>query len=85
MGMKTTKITKISIQNDNKGRPNSKFRSWNKKNNNKTTTCAKQKSNKIQLQKGYKTRLWQENVSKTNVEQTKSNGELYFYLYPLGI
>jgi hypothetical protein len=30
------------------------------------------------------TRLWCKIVLKTNVEQTKHNGKLYFYLYPLG-
>jgi hypothetical protein len=39
-------------------------------------TCAKQKFNKILLQ--------QKNVPKTNVEHIEGNGELYFYLYPLG-
>jgi hypothetical protein len=31
-----------------------------------------------------KTRLWQENIPKTDVEQTKSNEEFYLYLYLLG-
>jgi hypothetical protein len=31
------------------------------------------------------TMLWQKYVPKTSVEQTKGNGNLYFYLYPLGI
>ncbi len=35
--------------------------------------------------KEYKTRLWQENIPKTNVEQTKNDVKLYLYLYPLGI
>jgi hypothetical protein len=32
-----------------------------------------------------KTKLWQENISKSDVELTKSNGEFYLYLYRLGI
>jgi len=39
---------------------------------------------KKQKQKQNKTKLWKENVPKTNVEQTKGNGESYHYLYPLG-
>jgi hypothetical protein len=31
-----------------------------------------------------KQRLWQENVSKTNVKQTKGNERSYPYLYPIG-
>jgi len=31
MGMKTTKTTWFFNQNENKGRPNSKFKTWNKK------------------------------------------------------
>ncbi len=66
--------------------PNPKSRSWNKKNTNKNMTNAKQKFNWIFLQEWNKniTKLWQENVPKTNVEQTEGNGELYFYLYLLG-
>jgi hypothetical protein len=30
------------------------------------------------------TKLWQENVPKTNVEHIESNENIYFYLYPLG-
>jgi hypothetical protein len=44
-----------------------------------------QKSNKLLLQIRNKTRLWQENVPKINVEHTKNNGEFYFYLYPSNI
>jgi hypothetical protein len=33
--------------------------------------------------KNNKTKLWQENILKINVEHTKSNGEFYFYLYLL--
>jgi hypothetical protein len=57
------------------------------KTKNKNITCVKQKSNKILLKarNKKKTRLWQENVLKTSVEQTKSNKESYLnYLYPLG-
>jgi hypothetical protein len=84
MGTKITKIIELFTQNKNKGRPNSKFISWNKKNKNKNTKCVKQKSNKILLQKINKTKLWQENVPKNDVEQIEGNGEFYFYLYPLG-
>jgi hypothetical protein len=31
-----------------------------------------------------KTRLWQENIAKINVEQTKGNKKFYLYLYLLG-
>jgi hypothetical protein len=31
----------------------------------------------------WKQSLWQENVPKTNVEQTKGNGRSYPYLYPI--
>jgi hypothetical protein len=79
MCTKTTKIIRFFTQNKNKGKPNLKFKLWNKKN--KNMTCAKQKSNNISLQN--KTRIWQEIVPKTNVEHTKGNGELYLYLYPL--
>jgi hypothetical protein len=43
------------------------------------------KSNKILLQKRNKNkiRLCQDNIPKTNVEQTKGDGE--FYIYLLGI
>jgi hypothetical protein len=39
----------------------------------------------ILLQEGNKnrTRLWQENIPKINVEQIEGNGKFYFYLYPL--
>jgi hypothetical protein len=49
-------------------------------------TNAKEESNKILLQgrNKNKTRLWQENMPKTNVEQIKGNEEFYLYLYPLG-
>jgi hypothetical protein len=45
-------------------------------------TCARQESNKILLQEQNKnkTRLWQENVSKTSVEHIKGNGKFYLYL-----
>jgi len=46
----------------------------------KNTTYAKQKSNKILLQRRNKTRSWQENVPKIGVQQTKGNGEFYLYL-----
>jgi hypothetical protein len=46
--------------------------------------CAKQKSNKILLQRINKTKTWQENVPKTSVQHTKGNGEFCLYLYPLG-
>jgi hypothetical protein len=82
-GMKTTKSIRFSNQNKNKWRLNSKFKSWNKKNKNKNTTCAKSKSNKVLLQRRNKTRLWQENVPKIGVEQIKGNGEFYLYLYIL--
>jgi len=83
MGTKTTKTTNFFIKNNNKGKPNPKFKSWNKKN--KNTICAKQESNKILLQRRNKTRIWQEIVLKTNVEHTKGNEKFYLYLYPLGI
>ncbi len=79
----TTKIIRFFSPNENKGMPNSKSRSWNKKNKNKNTTCAKQDSNKIILQRKNKTRLWQKNVPKIGVEQTKGKGEFYLYLYSL--
>jgi len=48
-------------------------------------THANQTSNKVLLQgQTNKTRLWQENIFKINVEHTKSNGEFYFCLYLLG-
>ncbi len=31
-----------------------------------------------------RTKLWQENIPKTNVEHIESNEEFYFYLYSLG-
>jgi hypothetical protein len=60
-------------QNENKNWPNLKSKLWNKKTRtrhvrNKNPTifyCKEEIKNK--------TRLWQENVPKTNVEQTKSN------------
>jgi hypothetical protein len=71
-------------ENNNKSNPKSWL--WNKKKKNKNTTHVKQKSNIIFLQgrNKNKTRLWQENVPKTGVEQTKGNREFYLYLYPLG-
>jgi hypothetical protein len=42
---------------------------------------SKKQSNKKILQRGNKIRLWQENVPKTDVEQTKGNGKFYFYFY----
>jgi hypothetical protein len=42
----------------------------------------KLKINKTKKQK--KTKLWEENVPKISVEQTKGNGESYHYVYPLG-
>jgi len=73
-------------QDKNNNKPNPKSWLWNKKNNNKNMTHAKQKFNVIFLQgrKKNKTRLWQENVPKTDVKQTKGNREFYLYLYPLG-
>ncbi len=49
-------------------------------------THAKQESNEILLQGRNlkKTRLWQKNVPKINVEHIKCNEEFYHYLYPLG-
>jgi len=57
------------------------------KNKNKDMLSAKQESNKILLQGRNKIRirLWQENIPKIDVEQTKGNGIFFFYLYPLGI
>ncbi len=55
-----------------------------KKQKKKHNMC-EQKSNKLLLQIRNKTRLWQENVPKINVEHTKNNGEFYFYLYPSNI
>ncbi len=71
-------------QNENKGMRSSKSKSWNKRNNKKNMRRAKQKFNKIILQKRNKTRLWQKNIPKIDVEYTKGDGEFYFYLYPLG-
>jgi hypothetical protein len=51
-------------------------------------TCAKQESNKILLQKKKKrtrTKQWQENIYKINVEQIESHNEFYIHLYLLGI
>jgi hypothetical protein len=45
---------------------------------------AKEKSNKILLQRRNKNRTMTRNVPKTNIEQTKGKGEFYLYLYPLG-
>jgi hypothetical protein len=80
MGMKTTKFTKFLNQKNTKACliPNLDH-DIRKKN----TTRVKQKSNKILLQRKKKTRLCQDNIPKTNVEQTKGDGEFYFYL--LGI
>jgi len=54
---------------------------------NKKMTSAKQKLNMILLyeQNKNKMMLLQENITKSNVEHTKGNGESYIYLYPLGI
>ncbi len=82
MGTITTKTTRFFTKNKNKSKPNPKFNSWNKKN--KNMICAKQKSNKILLQRINKTKTWQENVPKTSVQHTKGNGEFCLYLYPLG-
>ncbi len=78
----TNQDYKIFTQNDNKDKPNYKLKSWNEKNKNKNknTTYAKQKYNKILLERRNRTRSWQENVPKIGVEQTKGNGEFYFYL-----
>jgi hypothetical protein len=43
-------------------------------------TYAKQKSNKILLQRKKHNKVMTRNVSKTSVEQTKDNGEFYLYL-----
>ncbi len=72
---KTTKFLKFPNQNENKGKHNSRSKLWNKKNKKKNTTHGKQKSNKILLQRRNKTKLWQENVPKINVEQIKNNVE----------
>ncbi len=53
----------------------------------KTRIRTQQLETKIQqdfIVKINKTRLWQENIPKTDVEQTKSNEEFYLYLYLLG-
>jgi hypothetical protein len=36
------------------------------------------------LQRRTRKKLWQENIPKINVEQTKGNEDLCLYLYPLG-
>jgi hypothetical protein len=48
--------------------------------------CAQCECKRILLQKCDKniTRSWQKYVPKIDVEQTESNGEFHFYLYPLG-
>jgi hypothetical protein len=83
-GHENNQVYMISKPRQEKNKLSSKFRSWNKKNKNKNTIRAKQKFNKILLQGKYKnmTRLWQENVSKTSVEHTKSNG-IYLFI-PIG-
>ncbi len=48
------------------------------------TQREKQESNKILLQRRTRKKLWQENIPKINVEQTKGNEDLCLYLYPLG-
>jgi hypothetical protein len=47
-------------------------------------TRSKQESNNILLQKRNRTRIWQGNIPKICGEKIKGNGEVYFYLYPLG-
>jgi hypothetical protein len=75
MGMKTTKSTRFSNQNENKDRPNFKFKSWNKKI--RTRTWHMQNKNSIKKyyneKKKNKTRLWQENIPKINVEHIEGN------------
>jgi transcription initiation factor TFIIIB Brf1 subunit/transcription initiation factor TFIIB len=63
--MKTTNTIGFSNQNMIKDKPSSTFKSWNKKNKNKNTTCAKQKPNKILLQKRNRTRLGESMVKYT--------------------
>jgi hypothetical protein len=51
---KQPRLKDFFTQEQNKGRPSSRSRSWNNKNKNENTTHAKQKSNKILLQKKQK-------------------------------
>jgi hypothetical protein len=82
MGMKTTKTTRFPNQNKNKGMHSYISKSWNKKNKNKSTTLAKQESNKILLQRRNRIRLWQENIPKIGVEKLKVRGNSTFiYIY----
>jgi hypothetical protein len=83
MGMQATKITRFSNPNENKGMPNSKSRSWNKKNKNKNMKCVKQDSNKILLQRKNKIGLWQKKIyPKLMLNKLKVKGIL-FLLYSL--
>jgi hypothetical protein len=84
MSMNTTKTIRFFNQNYNKGKLSSKSRSWNKENKNKNTTNENKNPTKHYCKKKILTRLWQENIPKISVQQTKNNEEFYFYLYPLG-
>jgi len=69
----------------NKGRPNSKSRSWNKKTKSKNIMRAWCECKKNLFQKLDKngTKLYQKYEPKIDVEKTKGNVGFYFYLYPL--
>jgi hypothetical protein len=72
-------------QDKNNGMFHPKSKSWNKKKKNKNMTSAKQKFNRILLQKRNKniTRFWQGNLPKIGVEYIKGNGESYLSLHLL--
>ncbi len=74
-------------QDQNKGMFNSKSKSQNKKNKNKNTTCARQKSNNILLQKK-KTRTKQiydkKTYSKSTLNKQKNNENFYLLFIPFG-
>ncbi len=85
MGMKTTKTTRLPNQNKHKGKPNLKSRLWQKKtrtrtwqvqNNNSTRFCYKNETKTEQ-------NLWQKNLPKTNVEQSKGKEKLFLFI-PIG-
>ncbi len=69
MGMKTTKITWFSNQNENKGNLSSKSIPWNKKNKNKNTTCANKNPTRFYCKKetkqGYGKKTYQKLVLNT--------------------
>jgi len=75
--------TRFSNQKDNKNRPSSKFKLWNKKNKDKNMACTKQQSNQILLQRRNqkKKKQWQKIVCKTNVKQIENHWKFYIHLY----